>query len=427
MKVYSKFLIFLFIFNILCSFSKAEESKFGINFGGYVKTDVFYDTRQTSNLREGHFLLYPLPVVKGVNGDDINAKATFNILSIQTRLFGNITAPDAFGAKNTGYIEGEFFGTSDGDVNGFRLRHAYLKMDWGQTELLIGQTWTPMFITDCFAGVISFNTGVPFQPFARNPQIRLKQSFGNFSLYLTAFSQRDFTSIGPNGSSSIYLRNSVIPELNAKIEYNEKKSDYNLLCGLAGGYQALTPRVINNHGLDVSNEKVTGFEGSGYFKIKMSPIEFKLQGFYGQNATDLMQIGGYAVKYTNNINQITNDQLDYTPLNVFSAWSEIISTFPTNYGKFEFAVFGGYTKNLGSNDEIMQDSSSRYIIYGRNPNIDYIYRISPRIAFDEGKTRFTFETEYTTASYGTNNSKGEAEHSSNVSNLRLLLSAFLFF
>jgi len=81
MKVYSKFLIFLFIFNILCSFSKAEESKFGINFGGYVKTDVFYDTRQTSNLREGHFLLYPLPVVKGVNGDDINAKATFNIVN----------------------------------------------------------------------------------------------------------------------------------------------------------------------------------------------------------------------------------------------------------------------------------------------------------------------------------------------------------
>ena len=32
---------------------------FGISFSGYVKTDLFFDSRQTVGLREGHFLLFP--------------------------------------------------------------------------------------------------------------------------------------------------------------------------------------------------------------------------------------------------------------------------------------------------------------------------------------------------------------------------------
>ena len=98
------------------------------------------------------------------------------MLSVQTRLVGKITGPDAFGAKTSGYIEAEFFGTSDADVNGFRLRHAYVKLNWTTTELLIGQFWHPMFITESFPEVVSFNTGAPFQPFNRSPQIRVTQT-----------------------------------------------------------------------------------------------------------------------------------------------------------------------------------------------------------------------------------------------------------
>ena len=39
-----------------------EEPKFGINFSGFVKTDIFFDTRQSgtsTGLREGHFYLFP--------------------------------------------------------------------------------------------------------------------------------------------------------------------------------------------------------------------------------------------------------------------------------------------------------------------------------------------------------------------------------
>jgi hypothetical protein len=118
-----KVLILLCTFSSLL-FSQTDKQSFGISFSGFVKTDIFYDTRQSVVIREGHFLLYPQNENLDVNGNDVNDKSSFNMLSIQTRLNGKITGPDAIGAKTSGVIEGEFFGHSESDINGFRLRHA---------------------------------------------------------------------------------------------------------------------------------------------------------------------------------------------------------------------------------------------------------------------------------------------------------------
>ncbi len=176
-----------------------DNTNFGIKFSGFVKTDMFWDSRQTVAAREGHFLLYPANEKLDVEGNDINAKANFNMLSIQTRLRGTITGPDALGAKTSGVIEAAFFGHTEGDINGFRLRHAFVKLNWTKTELLIGQYWHPAFVTYCFPGTVSFNTGAPFVPFTRNPQIRITQKLGNVNLMLTALTQVDFVSTGPLG------------------------------------------------------------------------------------------------------------------------------------------------------------------------------------------------------------------------------------
>lgn len=147
-----------------------DDDKITLSLSGFIKTDILYDTRQTTSIREGHFLLYPKDRALDPEGNDFNAKDTFHILSIQTRLALKITGPKALGARPTGYIEGEFFGHSDADINGFRLRHAYLKLNWEKTELMIGQFWHPMFITESFPEVVSFNTGAPFEPFSRAPR-----------------------------------------------------------------------------------------------------------------------------------------------------------------------------------------------------------------------------------------------------------------
>ncbi|MCX7612205.1 MAG: hypothetical protein N2043_11520 [Ignavibacterium sp.] len=400
----------LLLIIISISITKIIPQDVGISLSGFVKTDIIFDSRQTVSLREGHFLLYPQPEKLDLNNNDVNAKANFNILSIQTRLSGKIKGPKAFESESSGYIEAEFFGTSDGDINGLRLRHAFVKFDWGKTFLLVGQTWHPLFIDEVFPGVVSFNTGAPFQPFSRNPQIRLSHKFDNFRLILTAASQRDFTSSGPEGFSSSYLRNSLMPNLNANIQFAK---DVNNLFGVGVDYKKIIPRIVTSKNF-VTDISISTLSITGYVKLNPKPFLLKSQVVYGYNLSDLMMLGGYAVR---SINQ-TDGKEEYTGIKVLSFWGEII------YGKeIEYGLFIGYSKNLGADDII----SGAY--YGRSTNIDKIYRISPRVQYNSGNSRISTELEYTSAYYGINDNlnKGKVINSKSFNNLRFLVAVYQFF
>ncbi len=388
------------------SSGQTESPDFGIKFSGFVKTDVMFDTRQTVAAREGHFLLYPVGPLEDPDGDDIHAKANFNMLAIQTRLKGAITGPDAFGAKTGGVIEGAFFGHSNSDVNGFRLRHAFFTMKWEKNTLLIGQYWHPMFVTDCFPGTVSFNTGSPFQPFSRNPQVRLTHSTGNLNLIAAAMSQRDFTSTGPAGGGSVYLRNAVVPNMHLQLQLKQETA----LFGVGTDWKALTPRLSTPMGYKTT-ETVSGLSFLGYARFNLPALTLKFEGVYGQNLTDQLMLGGYAVE---SVDQESGGET-YMPTNVYSVWTDI-----SGGKKMGWGCFAAMTKNLGTDKDIIN-------AWGRGFNIDMIYRVAPRVMWNSGKTRFALECEYTAASYGTPDNQGKVEDAEFVNNLRLLLGAYYFF
>ncbi len=383
-----------------------ESSSFGIKFKGFVKTDAFFDTRNSVSIREGHFLLYPQSRRLDADGRDIHARSQLNILSIQTRLTGIITGPDAFGAKTGGVIEGAFFGHSEPDINGFRLRLAFLRLDWEKTSLLVGQFWHPMFITEIFPDVISFNTGVPFQPFSRNPQIRFIYRAGDTELTLTAASQRDFTHTGPGGGSSVYLRNSGIPILDANFKYKTEKT----ILGAGINFKSLVPQTLTDADYKTGG-RINSFSAVGFARFNLPGLTLKMEGVIGENLTDLVMLGGYGVT---SVDPVTG-AFDYTGIKTFSAWAELSG------GKtFLYGLFAGYSRNLGASDPV-------FIYYSRGNTIDRIMRISPRMAWQKGNVRFAFELECTSAAYGTPNVKGVVENTDTVWNIRSLFSAYLFF
>lgn len=412
--------------------AQEEEKKFGIKFSGFVKTDIIYDSRETVSIREGHFLLYPKYELLGEDGKDIYANPKLHMLSIQSRIRGVITGPDAFGAKTSGAIEGEFFGHSDGDLNGFRLRHAFVKLNWTKTELLVGQYWHPMFHTKCFPGTVSFNTGAPFQPFSRNPQIRLTQKLGKFNLALAALTQVDFKSNGPQGKSNIYLRNSLVPIMNLRFEYHtkneEKKTEF--LIGISGNFKSLVPQTTTYKGYQ-TNERINSLSVAGYLKYTNSKITIKVGDFYGQDAYDLTMLGGYAVS---GLSDTVYAYQQYTPFITQSVWADI----HTNGKKVQVGLFGGYTKNLGTVDKswiYYTRDIKAYFEGDDNRAVDYIYRISPRVIINAGKFRIAPEIEYTVAAYakiGDFNYPdidryGKVENSEEIGNLRFLIGVYYFF
>ena len=409
----------LFLF-ITISFGQ-DAPLFGIKFTGFVKNDFYFDSRQTVSIRDGQFLLYPAAKDIDPNGNDVNARSSFNIISIQSRLRGDITGPDALGAKTSGAIEGEFFGHAEGQINEFRLRHAYVKLDWKNTQLLVGQYWHPMFIETSFPGTISFNTGVPFQPFSRNPQIRLTQNFGKLSVLFTVLSQRDFTSTGSDGSDTKYLRNAVLPNLNLRAEYYTTWSNgHEMLGGASVNYKKLLPRLKTVPGFK-ADETISSFSWMVYLKYAFPAVELKAGFTQAQDAHDLTMLGGYSI---HQLTDSVEEQFNYTPYKTAAAWGD----FETRGAKWKAGLFLGYTKNLGATKNTIDPP------YVRGANIDYVYRIAPRLIFNSGKFRFAPEIEYTVAAYMKNvdgqtskDDKGKITHSEEIGNLRLLLGVYFFF
>lgn len=417
-----KFFRLTFVLLVLSVVSTAQEDKkFDLKFSGFVRTDFFYDTRQTVAAREGLFLLYPTNVVEDNTGKDINEHPSMNILSIHSRLRGKFSGLDAFGAKMTGMLEGSFFGHTAADVNGFRLRHAFVKLKWDKAELLAGQYWHPLFVTSCFPGVASYNTGVLFQPFSRNPQVRFTYNLNeNLSAFAALNSQRDFAS--PGGSTP--LMRSALPEANVQISFKSvNESGQGLYAGIGGSYKMLTPRLVTDSNYYAGDEKVKSMAGLVYVKAVTKPVTIKAEAVLGQNMFDMLMLGGYAQTYNSAIdtNMSNFDYKEYTTLDVMSLWLDV----HTNGTKIQAGLFGGFTKNMGTlaNVSSWDDGFAAFSGTARGANIDYVYRISPRVMFIQNRFSVRTEVEYSVAAYGTTtNSLAEVQNAADVSNIRVLLS-----
>jgi hypothetical protein len=161
-------------------------------------------------------------------------------------------------------------------------------------------------------------------------------------------------------------------------------------------------------------DKVKSFAVSMYSKLRLKPITVKAYAIIGGNMFDHIMLGGYTVT---SINQSANWKYNYAPVKTLSLWTEI-----TTNGKIQAALFAGYTKNMGTENDNMG------IYYSRGSNINYVYRLAPRMIINLEKLRIATELEYTSAQYGKTNTGGLVDSNlTTVSNLRLLLAFYYFF
>lgn len=395
----------------------ADTVKWGFQLYGFVRNDVMYDSRQIGSIREGDFSIFPKDKLLDANGIDINAAPSFHMLAITSRIGGNITGPNAFGAKTSAIFEAEFFGNFDGGINEFRLRHAYAKLDWKKTQLAFGQYWHPMFVPDCYPGVIDFNTGAPFQPFNRSPQIRLTQKLdkdNKLALILAVIAQRDFASTAPAGyASTDPFRNAALPNMHAQLQFK----DAHLVAGLGVDYKSLRPRLNSGTPNVVSNERVNSTSFIAYLKVITKPVIFKAEAVSGENLTDHVMIGGY-LGYV----AVPGAVETYAPTKTKSFWFDVAGTTK----KVVPGIFIGYTESNGAGTGANAAYGRAIGISGRG--IKNIFRISPRIEFISGKFKFGTEMEYTAAQYGTLSTDAKiAGNTDQINNTRLLLTTTFSF
>ena len=400
----------------LAAISQEIKKENPVTFYGFVRNDFYLDTYKGINAFQDVFYLFPNYIGTDANGRDINDQTSANLVSIVTRGGVNIVGPEIFGAKTTGCIEVDFAGKPE--IFLVRLRKAYTLFTWTKTKLLVGQTWHPFFSNDAFPRIGALNTGSPFQPFNRSPQVRFDYKAGAFTLSATGLYQQQYVSVGPIGSSNTYKRDAVVPETVLSFEYSKKS----LTLGAGVDFNRIKPRVTTT-GSDgtvyVSDECLNSTSWMAYGKYAPGKLMMLLKGYYGQNMAHLTMIGGYGVA---TFDPQTGKET-YTNINSYSA------LFNITYGtKWKPGLLIGYLENLGSSDPLV-NKGIKADVWGCGTNIMNMSRVSPSISYSVPKFLLTAEYERTIAAYGVGefNFKNGlyADHHSVTNNgIRLIMTYF---
>jgi len=386
-----KLLFSLFIFSSIFSNAQEKEKQISSKIYGFVGFDAIMDTHESVTSRQNHVYLYPK--------ENADSKRTYDFGAGISRIGVNLQGLDAFGAKTSAKIEGDFLGYGNGNTDFVvRLRHAFINLNWEKSSLLIGKTWHPFFIPENFPGMVNFVVGAPIHPLSRAPQVKYTYNAASkLSLSFIALSQADFT----NSGGAQQVEQADFPEMNLQVKYGSAKDLF----------LAATFGVKNQKPLTTSST-TTSMQANLSLKYTTSAVTFKAEGIYGGSMTNMVMIGGIARK----ANSGAAVDGEYLPIYVNSFWTDI----HTNGKKVEFGIFAGVTNNLGTKEEsIIVDSETGYT---RGSNIGKVLAYSPRVVFKSGKMTIGLELLHTIASYGTElTSKSKPTNTSDFANDRLTL------
>lgn len=367
----------LVVFCVLGAFAQDNENELKKEISGRIWYQMYYDTYQVVESRDGILLFYP----ERADSAKVNEAGKLGSSAFFSRARIKFSGTEAFGAKVSGMVEGDFIGTSQNYVAQLRLRHAFVKLDWERASVLMGQYWHPIVSTDV-SPTCQIVANIPFYPLNRSPQVSFTYKLSDkFRVNAAAIVNSYHRSSGDIDMQ----RNAGIPEFAGKLDY---KTD-NLVWGINGGIKTLQPRIVTNSGSPTSKKISTPYIGA-YSKVSLRPITVRGQLVYGQNLTHFVMLGGMGAKGdTTGV-----DDYGYSAIKTLTFWGDI----QTNGKKIRPGVMFGYTQLLGATDEYYALSDMT-----RGGDISKLWRIAPRIDFLANRIKLGAEVDYTSAVYAEEN------------------------
>ncbi len=374
------FLLILFI-SQFSLFNSAEAQGFSFDLHGFVNPHYYADSRSVVGGREDMMLFFPKPIANDSTGRDINDGWKADMLAITARLGLRINGPEMLGAKTSGYIEGDFTGATNDNINTLRLRHAYIDMDWGHHRLLMGQYWYAMVVHEIMPMTNPLNMGSPFHCYARQPQVRYEYRLGGFEAVAVAQWQLDNKSQGllngDEAKSTLFARNSLVPELTTQLRYRTG----GLFVGAAVNLKSIQPVVATVRNAPTLDTKHHSLTYSIFGSYRFDGFTVKAQTLLNNSLYEGCSLGGYLMLADSSF-------LDW---HFNSVWLDV----ERNKGHLRPGLFLGYAKNAdyGQHADAMHT-------FGLGHDIEYLWRVQPRLTYTTlTGLSFTAEAEYTCAGY----------------------------
>ena len=369
-------------------------------FYGFIRNYFAFDSRESKSGTKDLFYYIPKDEALNAKGEDMNANPTFRFLAITSRV-GLDVKDYQFGKTKVGAkIETDFY-CMNGNVAVLRLRQAYATLGWDglgkdgkqSTSLKIGQAWHPIAADQPY--VIDLETGTPFNPFSRTPQVMLDHNFSkNFTLTGGFIWQMQYLSSGPNGASDNYIKYGCIPEFYAGVTF---KSNNGFTGRVGVDVLSIKPRWRADDGEKVGDRLTTA---TPYIYAQYSKDAFAVNAkvVYASAGEHFNMLSGYGVTDIN-----SDGSWDYAPLHSTASYLSV------KYGrKLQVQGMIGYMKNLGTSKSLYEDpanpgytSTDNVYISGNGfHNLNQIIRVTPTVVYSLGKLSFGLEYDITSAQYG---------------------------
>lgn len=368
--------------------------------------------------------------------EDLNDVSSFRFLSLTTRVGLNITDYKWRNTEFSGKIEADFYAGISATLSTgvkqthavtgtaqFRLRQAYVTLGWdslrmndkdfARVDLTIGQTWHPMAADLC--DVIALNSGAPFGPFNRSPQVRMDARLGKwFTLTAAGLWQMQYNSIGPDGQSAEYMLYAKTPEAYLGLSFHDK----GWIVRAGADVLSIRPRHLGE-ALDANGNTILGTDGKPlqitvkdrittaspflYVQYKKGDFSIKAKTIFAEAGEHMNMNGGYGVKAIN-----PDGSYAYTPTRTSSSWISLVyggkvgAQEDKHPQKLQGILFAGYVENLGTKDPIIDaDGDGKVdLYYPRVKNMNRMWRLTPTLLYTVGKFQLGLEYDITSVNYG---------------------------
>jgi len=367
---------------------------------GFIRNYTVLDTREVNGgTHDLYFYMSKDEAINAITGEDLNEGLNWKSVSLTTRL-GLDMSGYRFGSMNvSGKVEGDFYslnGTGTAStIAQFRLRHAYVALKWdevgkGSLTLNVGQTWHPMAAD--LPHMTNLESGAPFNPFNRSPQLMAHYSVGNWTftggfLYLSQYLPMD----AQVGAKSVAPYRYGLPETFLGVAYKNggivaKAGVDQIFTKPYRTYVDPTKGTVRAHGLLSATSPYAFFQyTSGLFQLRAKTI-------LAQSSEHMNLLSGYGVASASD--ESDGRHYTYTPM---QDWASFVSA---QYGK-KVQVMGmvGYMKQLGTTKDL-PDPSLLWLNTAAATNIQQAFRVTPTIAWNIGKLTISLEYDFTAAEFG---------------------------
>lgn len=364
---------------------------------GFVRNYFAYDSRVSTAGTEDFYYWMPKDV-KMVGGEDVNNVSSFRFAALTSRLGLDIVGYEIDGYKISARFETDFYSGLTGNTGTaqLRLRQAFVTVAKDQRTWKIGQTWHPMAAD--LPDIFSLESGAPFGPFSRTPQVQFDVKLSDAVSFTTAaLWQMQFTSTGPEGASANYIKYGCTPELYAGFSF---KSGKNLL-RVGGDVLSIKPRQVSSKSF--AWDRLTTWTAFMYGATSLGGLDLKAKLTYANDGGHFNMIGGYGVTAIDPETQ----SWDFAATRNASGWMTLSYK---KLGRWVPSMLLGYVRMFGTPVDVLQDKDDsgtyKYIWVKNSANVlDQMFRVQPEVIYNLGKLALGLEYMATGVEYGKPNAR----------------------